>query len=131
MLNAMTSAPAMHSSPNDFPAAPERWRVDAGDAAIAKLEIPAHLRREREFEIAVMLTVRAAEGADAWHRLQVYADGELQWSRRVATQNPGAFDGLEFRFRRRVAVGRSLRLLAQSDGGAVQRLRLVIEAEEA
>ena len=121
----------MHSSPNDFPAAPERWRVDAGDAAIAKLEIPAHLRREREFEIAVMLTVRAAEGADAWHRLLVYADGELQWSRRVATQNPGAFDGLEFRFRRRVAVGRSLRLLAQSDGGAVQRLRLVIEAEEA
>ena len=120
----------MHPSPNDSSAAPERWRIDAGDAAIAKLDIPAHLRRERDFEIAVALTVRAPEGADAWHELRIYADGELQWSRRIATQSPGAFDGLEFRFRRRIAVGQSLRLLAQADGGAVQRLRLVIEAEE-
>jgi hypothetical protein len=126
----ITSAPAMHSSPNDFPAAPERWRVDAGDAAIAKLEIPADLRRERDFEIAVMLTVRAAEGADAWHRLRVYADGEMQWSRRVATQNPGAFDGLEFRFRRQIAVGQALRLRAQADCHRGRRLQLVIEADE-
>lgn len=120
----------MRPSPNQSASTPERWRIDAGDAAIAKLDIPADLQRERDFEIAVTLTVSAPEGVDAWHQLRIYAHGELQWSRRVATQNPGAFDGLEFRFRRRIAVGQSLRLLAQADGGAIRRLRLVIEAEE-
>lgn len=120
----------MRPSPNESPATPERWHIDAGDAAIAKLDIPPHLQRDRQFEIAVALTVRASMGADAWHQLRIYADGELQWSRRVATQNPGAFDGLEFRFRRRIAVGQSLRLLAQADGGSTQRLRLLIEVEE-
>lgn len=120
----------MRHSPNNPSPAPEHWRVDARDAAIASLDIPADLHRAREFEIAVALTVGAPHDVDAWHQLHVYADGELQWSRRIATQNPGAFDGLEFRFRRQIAVGQALRLRAQADCHRGRPLQLVIEADE-
>lgn len=109
----------------------ERWAVRAGDAAAARLEIPADLQREREFEISVSMMVRPLPQARApFHELKVFADGRLEWSRRIPTQNPAPFDGLDYRFRRRVPVGRPLRLQAFSECGEARRLQLQIDAEE-
>ena len=111
---------------------PEQWKVAAGDSAVARLDIPADARRERTFEISFSMTVRPNDAAvSPWHEMRVYADGELQWSRRIATQHPAAFDGLDYRFRRRVGVGRVLRLQALVDCGQARRLQLEIEADEA
>jgi hypothetical protein len=110
---------------------PERWRVDAGAAALAKLDIPPHATRERVFDIHCSLTVRLREARDdAWHRLTVQADGRREWDRRVTTRNPGETDGLEVHFRRVVPIGEGLRLLAVVEARHSQRLSLVIEAEE-
>lgn len=110
---------------------PEQWKVSAGDNAVARLDIPADARRERTFEISFSMNVRPNDTAvSPWHEMRVYADGELQWSRRIATQHPAAFDGLEYRFRRRVGVGRALRLQALVDCGEARRLQLEIEADE-
>lgn len=110
---------------------PERWLADAGDAPEACLDIPADSQRERRFEIACSMTVRPAGDATApWHELRVYADGDLQWSRRIPTQHPAAFDGLDYRFRRTVAVGRGLRLQALSECNQGRRIQLTIEADE-
>ncbi len=110
---------------------PERWSVKAGSAPVADLTVPADLHRERRFEIAVAMTVRATDGADApWHELRVFADGEMQWKRRVPTQHPAPFDGLDYRFSRRVPPGRALRLQAFAECGGGRRLELVIEADE-
>jgi hypothetical protein len=123
----------MQDSPSATPARrPEHWQTLAGDSAVARLDIPADAHRERTFEISCSMNVRPNEQAVApWHELRVYADGELQWSRRIATQHPAAFDGLEYRFRRRVAVGRALRLQAMVDCGEARRWQLTIEADEA
>jgi hypothetical protein len=111
---------------------PERWKVRAGDSALAHLDIPADTRRERTFEISFSMNVRPNEGAvSPWHQMRVYADGELQWSRRVATQHPAAFDGLDYRFRRRIGVGQALRLQVFVDCAEASHLQLEIEAEEA
>jgi hypothetical protein len=110
---------------------PERWAIRAGEAAVARLDIPADARRERRFEIACWMSVRAVEGADApWHELRVLADGELQWQRRITTQHPAASDGLDYRFQRLVPLGRTLRLQALVECSQVLRLQLQIEAEE-
>lgn len=110
---------------------PERWAKSAGNASIARLDIPADARRERQFEISVSMRVRALDGARApWHELRVDADGQWQWSRRIATQHPAPFDSLDYRFRRSVPVGRALQLLATSDCGEARRLDLLIEADE-
>lgn len=112
-------------------AASERWSVKAGAASPALLHVPAHLDRERRFEIAVAMTVRAIEGAESpWHELRVYANGELQWRRRVETQHPAPYDGLDYRFSLRVPPGRALQLQAFADCAQARRLELVIEADE-
>jgi len=109
----------------------ERWVAGPSEEPVLRLEIPADLQREREFEISVALTVRALDvGTPAWHELRVFANGQLEWSRRIATARDAPYDGLDMRFRRVVAPGRPLSLLAQCDCGAARRLRLVIEAEE-
>lgn len=113
-------------------ARPERWAIDVGGAAAARLDIPADIQHERCFEISVSMTVRPHDdAADAWHELRVFADGQLQWSRRIGSQRPAAFDGLDYRFRRRVAVGRVLQLAAMAECHGGHRLRLLIEADEA
>jgi hypothetical protein len=110
---------------------PERWHLDAGDRAEALLVVPADARRERQFEISVAMSVRPLDSARSpWHALRVLADGELQWSRRIATDAQGRYDGLDYRFRRSVPVGRQLRLQAFVECGGAQRLRLIIEADE-
>lgn len=110
---------------------PEQWKLSAGDSAVARLEIPADAHRERRFEISFSMTVRPNDGAVApWHEMRVYADGKLQWSRRIATQHPAAFDGLDYRFRRSMEVGRGLILQAQVECAEGRRLGLQIEADE-
>ncbi len=111
---------------------PERWHLDAADAAQATLLIPADAVRERRFEIAIAMTVHAAaDHAAAWHQMSVQADGEQQWRRRVPTHNPGSFDGLDYRFRRTVPVGRALRITVAVACHGGRRRSLVIEADEA
>ncbi len=111
--------------------APEHWSTSAGDLAQATLHIPADAQRERRFEIGIAMTVALpADGGSGWHQLTVLANGSQQWSRRVATHNPGAFDGLDYRFSRVVPVGQALKVQAHSGGQGVRRRSLRIEADE-
>lgn len=110
---------------------PERWALEAGDAASATLTIPADARRERRFEIACAITVlRPAEGASAWHQMTVQAGGVQLWRRRVPTHNPGAWDGLDYRFSHSVPVGQALRVTVAVACQGARRRSLVIEADE-
>lgn len=110
---------------------PERWQLSGGDAASATLTIPADAARERRFEIACAITVTVPADAEApWHQMTVQANGTQLWRRREASHNPGAFDGLDYRFRRTVPVGQALRISVAVAGPGVRRRSLVIEAEE-
>ncbi len=106
--------------------------MSAGDAPQATLRIPADAVRERRFEIACAMTVRAPadEAVPAWHQMTVHADGQQQWSRRVPTHNPGSFDGLDFRFRRSVPLGQELRVSVTVTCAGGRRRSLDIEADE-
>ena len=112
---------------------PERWQIDAADAALATLVIPPHARRERVFEVSCSMSVRVPReaGEDAWHQMTVQANGARQWQRRVPSRNAGAEDGLDYRFRRSVPVGEALKLVVSVEARGVMRQRLKIEAEEA
>lgn len=115
-----------------LPRRPERWASGPTADAVLRLEIPADLHREREFEISVAMSVRALDGAAApWHELRIFANGQLEWSRRIPTATDQPYDGLDMRFRRRVEAQRRLSLLAEVNCGGARRLKLVIEAEEA
>ena len=110
---------------------PERWALSGGDAATATLTIPADARRERRFEIACAITVAVPAVAQApWHQMAVLANGVQQWRRREASQNPGAWDGLDYRFSRSVPVGQALRITVSVAVHGVRRRTLVIEADE-
>lgn len=108
---------------------PERWRVDAGDRAIARLDVPPHATRERVFEIDVRFVVKAGAGRDPQHGLRVLVDGAQEWARQVSTAHDGE-DSLEWRQRRTVPVGQPLRIRALTDVRHALRLRLVISALE-
>ena len=109
----------------------ERWHIDAGDAATATLVIPADARRERRFEIACAVTVAVPAAAAApWLQVNVLANGIQQWRRRAHAHNPGAWDGLDYRFARSVPVGQALRITVAVAGQGVLRRSLVIEADE-
>lgn len=114
---------------------PERWHLQADDAPGATLLIPADARRERRFEIACAITVQrpaaaSTDAAQGWHQMTVLADGVKQWTRRVPTQNPGTYDGLDYRFAHTVPVGRALKISVAVTGQGVRRRSLVIEADE-
>ena len=112
-------------------AQPERWHLQADDAPGATLLIPADARRERRFEIGCAITVqRPAGSAQTWHQMTVLANGVKQWSRRVPTQNPGTYDGLDYRFAHTVPVGQALKVSVAVAGHGVRRRSLVIEADE-
>jgi hypothetical protein len=111
--------------------AAERWCLDAGDAATATLLIPADARRERTFEIACAMTVLVpSDAAKPWHQMAVLANGSHEWRRRQDSANPGAWDGLDYRFRRTVPVGQALRVTVAVAGQGVRRRSLLIEADE-
>ncbi len=111
---------------------PERWSLSAGDAATATLHIPPDAKRQRRFEIACAATVGVPEDvpATAWLQLTVQANGAQQWRRRLPANNPGEFDGLDYRFSRSVPVGHALRITVSVAGHGVRRQALVIEADE-
>lgn len=115
----------------DKPWKPERWSASTATEPILRLTIPADAARERRFEISVGLDVRADDSAPrAHHALKVFADGELQWQRRIATARGESWDSLQWRAARSVAVGRPLVLQAQATLEGGRLLRLQIEAEE-
>ncbi len=108
---------------------PERWQVDAGDRSIARLDVPPHASRERDFEIDISFVVRAGAGARPQHGLRVLVNGAQEWSRRLPTA-PGGDDSLEWRQRRRVPVGEALRIQALTEVQHALRMRLRISAIE-
>ncbi len=113
----------------DAPARPERWQVDAGGADVATLVIPADSFRTRHFEIDCRLVVaRLADGAS--HGMRVDVDGDLEWTRRAPTENPGHTDSMDYHFRRELPVGQPLRIVVKTQASKARRVRLVIEAEE-
>lgn len=107
----------------------ERWRTDAGDRAIARLDVPPHATRERVFEIDVRFVVKAGAGRDPQHGLRVLVNGAQEWARRLKTQREGE-DSLEWRQRRSVPVGEALRIQAMTEVQHAMRLRLVVSAVE-
>ncbi len=117
--------------PPETPDKPERWQAIAEGQPVLRLLIPADLHRERRFEISIALSVRALDPvAGSHHALKVFADGQLQWQRRIATARGEPWDGLDVRFSRDVPVGRPLLLLAEAKGEGAKLLRLIIEADE-
>ena len=124
MKKAAPAAPAQAAAGQ-----PERWRIDAGDADVATLVIPADSWRTRRFEIDCRLIVmRLAEGAQ--HGMRVDVDGGLEWTRRAPTENPGHTDSMDYHFRRELPAGRPLRIVVKTEARQARRVRLVIEAEE-
>ncbi len=115
-----------------MPTVPEHWSLRGDDAATATLTIPADGKRERRFEIACAITVgqSAAAAAGGWHQMTVQANGAQQWRRRSPTQNPGAWDGLDYRFSRSVPVGQTLRITVSVACQGALRRTLTIEADE-
>jgi hypothetical protein len=110
-------------------AGPERWRIDAGDADVATLVIPADSFRVRRFEIDCRLVVmRLADGAT--HGMRVDVDGALEWTRKAPTENPGQADSMDYHFRRELPVGQPLRIVVKTQARQARRVALVIEAEE-
>jgi len=110
---------------------PERWTLQAGDAASAVLVIPADAKRQRRFEIAIAVTVDVPADAHApWLQVTVQANGAQQWKRRTLAHNPGAYDGLDYRFTRSVPVAQALRIQVAVAGAGVRRRTLHIEADE-
>lgn len=112
-------------------AKPENWSRRVADSPIVRLEIPADLARERTFEISVACTVLAFHDTQSpWHELRVFADGHLQWRRRISTAQAAPYDGLDYRFRRTLPPGRRLSLLAECECGGARQLTLAIDAEQ-
>lgn len=111
------------------PGKPERWRIDAGEADVATLVIPADSFRTRRFEVDCRLVVtQLATGAH--HGMRVDVDGTLEWARRAPTENPGHTDSMDYHFRRELAAGQPLRIVVKTEATQARRVRLVIEAEE-
>ena len=124
----MKKAPPAAAVPVE-PGKPERWHVDAGDADVATLTIPADSFRIRHFEIDCRLVV-AALAPGAQHAMRVEVDGGLEWTRRAPTENPGQTDSMDYHFRRELDVGQALRIVVKTQAKLARRVRLVIEAEE-
>lgn len=113
-------------------AAVEQWQVDVGDADVATLHIPPTLARARRFHIDVRFVVHCpSDGSAAWHAMTVEVNGRREWSRQIATSNPGQTDSLDYHFRIELAVGAALRVRALTRVHGAMRRRLCIEAVEA
>jgi hypothetical protein len=113
------------------PTTPECWQADVGDADVATLDIPPALGRSRRFLVDVRFVVHCpAEAAGAWHAMTVEFDGRREWSRQIATHNPGQTDSLDYQRNIEVPEGVALRVRAVTKVRGAQRRRLRIEAEE-
>lgn len=115
----------------DQPPRAELWRCDVGSATVAVVDIPGALDRRRTFDIDVTLVVRVpAEASEPWHELRVELDGKQQWQRRIASNNPGQTDGLDYHCRVQLETGRSLRIRAAAGVKGCSVQQLCIEARE-
>ncbi len=111
--------------------ATEHWSIDAGDADVARLDIPPHLSRSRNFAVDVRFVVQCpSPTGGAWHALTVELDGRQHWSRRIATSNPGQTDSLDFHCRVELPAGAALRVRALARAGGARHRQLRIDAEE-
>lgn len=109
----------------------EHWLADVGDADIATLDVPPAIGRTRRFQVDVRFVVLCpADGAPAWHAMTVEVDGRREWSRQIATANPGQTDSLDFHLQVDVPEGTALRVRATTQVRAARRRQLRIEAEE-
>jgi hypothetical protein len=109
----------------------DQWQVDVGDADVATLHIPPVLDRARRLHIDVRFVVQCpADGSAAWHAMTVEVNGRREWSRQIATSNPGQTDSLDYHFRIDVAVAAALRVRAMTRVQGAVRRRLVVEASE-
>lgn len=108
---------------------PEHWSTDAGDGDVAQLHIPDDPLRDRRFEIFCSFAVDGGGREGAWHAMRVLVNGAQQWQRREATQ-PGGRDSLDYRFRRTVPAGESLKLVASTSVHLARRLGLTVTADE-
>lgn len=135
--------PTAQTAPTAAVTTPERWHLDGGDATSATLVIPADARRQRRFEIACAVTVNVpvnvpatatatapATASAPWLQMSVLAGGVQQWRRRAPAHNPGAWDGLDYRFAHSVPVGQALRITVVVAVQGVRRRSVVIEADE-
>lgn len=111
---------------------PEQWQIDVGDADVATLNIPPVQDRARRLHIDVRFVVQCpADGGAAWHAMTVEVNGKREWSRQIATSNPGQTDSLDYHFRIDVATAAALRVRAVTRVQGAVRRRLLIEASEA
>jgi hypothetical protein len=127
------AAPMPSSKASAIPTpAPEQWRIDAGDADVALLDIPPVSDRVRSFHVDVSFVVRTPTESTPkpWHELAVELDGRRQWSRRIDSSNPGEQDGLDYHVRVSVDAGAPLRVRALTKVRGAVRQRLLIEATE-
>jgi hypothetical protein len=62
--------------------------------------------------------------------MTVEVDGRREWSRQIATANPGQTDSLDYHLQVDVPEGTALRVRATTRVKSAQRRRLRIEAEE-
>jgi hypothetical protein len=108
----------------------EHWRLDAGDADVAVLDVPAALQGERCFDVDLQFSVRTPERPGAWLEVTLELDGAREWTRRVEAACPGQADTLDYHCRRRVPEGRALRIRALTRvGGGARRQRLLLAAQ--
>jgi hypothetical protein len=109
----------------------EQWQVDVGDADVATLHIPPVPDRTRRVHIDVRFVVQCpADGSAAWHAMTVELNGRREWSRQIATSNPGQTDSLDYHFRVEVATAAALRVRAITRVHGAVRRRLFVEASE-
>ena len=109
----------------------EHWHVDVATGDIATLDIPPALARVRRFDVDVRFVVRCPQdNATASHAMTVEVNGRREWSRQIATSNPGQDDSLDYHFRIDVAQGAALRVRAITRVRGAARQRLCIAAEE-
>lgn len=109
----------------------EHWLADVGDADIAMLDVPPAIGRTRRFQVDVRFVVLCpADGTPASHAMTVEVNGRREWSRRIATANPGQTDSLDYHLQIDVPEGTALRVRATTTVRAARRRQLRIEAEE-
>jgi hypothetical protein len=109
----------------------EYWKYDAGTDAVALLVIPAALSRKRTFDLdATLLVAVQVDAAERWHELSVEVDGQLLWSRRIPSHNPGETDGLEYHHRLTIEADADCRVRAKANCKGSRVRSLVVEARE-
>jgi len=108
----------------------ERWSKKKPGGGVAELRVPPDAYRVRRLEVYCRIVVALKTDTPASHGMSVFANGALQWTRRIKTSNPGATDTLDHRFARELAVGEPLRLTVTAEAVGCVPVQIEIEVEE-